>query len=180
MRRKFRPYQVPTQDELAPYLNEAPVRIGAMIRDAGMILEEAELEEGVSSTLEAADGRYRITVSTRYGEVRRRFAAAYELARVMLDRSAVLDHPGPHPSRLFEAPAPGQPRAGSPEAERLALALLLPADGLRGMHNLRRGPREIAEAYLSAPNAVIARLRTLSLKPHPDPAAPEPSPAPEP
>jgi hypothetical protein len=180
MRRKFRPYQVPTQGELAPYLRETPVRIEAMIRDAGMILEEAELEEGVSSTLEAADGRYRITLSTQYGDVRRRFAAAYELARVMLDRSAVLDHPGPHPSRLFEAPAPGQPRPVSPEAERLALALLLPAAGLREMHAAGKGPREIADACLSAPNAVVARLRTLSLKPHPDPVAPEPSPAPEP
>jgi hypothetical protein len=27
-----------------------------------MILEEAELEEGVSSTVEAAEGRFRITV----------------------------------------------------------------------------------------------------------------------
>ena len=178
MRRKFRPYQVPTQGELAPYLRETPVRIEAMIRDAGMILEDADLEEGVSSTLEAADGRYRITLSTQYGEARRRFAAAYELARVMLDRSGVGDHPGPHASRLFQAPAPGQSRAVSPEAERLALALLLPAAGLREMHLAGKGPREIAEACLSAPNAVIARLRTLSLKPHPDPAAPDPAPEP--
>lgn len=180
MRRKFRPYQVPTQGELAPYLRETPVRMEAMIRDAGMILDEAELEEGVSSTLEAADGRYRITVSTRYGEVRRRFAAAYELARVMLDRSGVRVNPGPHASRLFQAPAPGQPRAVSPEAERLALALLLPAAGLREMHMAGKGPREIAEAHLSAPNAVLARLHTLSIKPNADPAPSGPSPDPEP
>lgn len=163
------PYRVPKPDQIEPYLRSVPVNLDALIRDHGILLEEAGLEEGVSSTLHAEDGKFRIRVSAGQGEVRRRFAAAYELSRILLTSREVIDHAGPMVSYLFMTSPPGGIKTGSNrEAERLAAGLLMPAAGLREMHGSGKTPKEISDAYLTTPKAVLIRLRTLSLEPRLD------------
>jgi hypothetical protein len=171
MRRRFRPYQVPTHEEISPYLRETPVRIRDMIRDAGMILEEAELGEGISSTVEAAEGRFRITLNANDTELRRRFAAAYELARVLLNRFEVMDAGGPLVSHLF-VPAVSGKTAPKGDAQRLATALLVPPNPLREMHKAGASLNEMAGVFLTSQKMVLSRLHTLSLEPPPEQVSP--------
>jgi hypothetical protein len=171
MRRRFRPYQVPTHEEIAPYLRETPVRIRDLILDAGMILEEAELEEGGSSTVEATEGRFRITLNANDTEIRRRFAAAYTLARILLNRFEVMDAGGPLASKLF-VPAESFKTAPKGEAQQLGIALLVPPNPLRETHKAGASLGEMAGLFLTSQKVIQNRLRTLSLDPPPELVSP--------
>jgi len=175
------PYRIPRTEEMTPYLREVPVRILDLIKDFHITVTFAKMESGLSSSVEAKEKSFEIRINEDLGELRRRYAAAYELSRLLLDRNAVINHPGPLVSRLFGGP--DQKGAAGPEQEaaRLAISLLLPANGVRALHNAGEGPEGIGSAFLVPAAAARSRLQALALKPHPDarkpvtePTGPEP------
>lgn len=166
-------FQTPSVDQIQPYLRAAPVRVFDLIRDHGITLTFTELEEGVSGSVEAKNDQFEILVSSTLGEMQRRYAAAYELSRLLFNRHSVIDHEGPVVSRLFAAPDRKGHTGSDPDAARLAVGLLMPAEGIRGMNGAGKGPQEIAAAYEVTGAAVRGRLRQLYLTPN------EPSPRPE-
>lgn len=172
MPKKKRP--VPSPEAIQPYLTEAPVRIMDLIRDSGIGLRITEMEAGLSSSVEANPDRFEITLNGSLGEVQQRFAAAYELSRLLLTPYKVIDHEGPVLSRLYGP----EGSTTDQDAARLAAGLLLPAAGVREMHLSGKRPEEIGAAYKATGAAVRIRMRGLSITPHPDPVATEPVPEP--
>jgi Zn-dependent peptidase ImmA (M78 family) len=166
-------YQTPSVDQMQAYLREAPVRIFDLIRDHGITLTFTELEEGISGSVEAKNERFEIVVNSSLGELHRRYAAAYELSRLLFNRHAVIDHEGPVVSRLFVAPDKKGRTGTDPDAARLAAGLLMPAEGVRGMNGSGKEPQEIAAAYEVTGAAIRGRLRQLYLTPN------EPRPEPD-
>jgi len=166
-------FQTPSVDQMQPYLREAPVRIFDLIQDHGITLTFTEMEEGISGSVEAKNEKFEIVVNSALGDLHRRYAAAYELSRLLFNRHSVIDHEGPVVSRLFAAPDKKGRTGTDPDAARLAAGLLMPAEGVRGMNASGQEPQKIAAAYEVTGAAARGRLRQLYLTPN------EPSPSPE-
>jgi len=157
------PYRIPKTEEMTPYIKDVPVRIYDLIQDFHITLTFAEMDEGQSSAVAAKNKRFTIIVNQDLAEGPRRYAAAYELARLLLNRQVIIDHDGRLPSRLYAQPDNGGRNKVDHEAAKLGASLLLPAAGIRRFHEAGIGPEEIGAAYLATAASVKVRMRQLSL-----------------
>lgn len=80
---------------LREYKSDTPVRVEALIRNLGVVLEPAaDLEGGISGNIQRqSDGTYIIRTNKSEHEYRRRFTMAHELGHYVLHRS-ILDLAG--------------------------------------------------------------------------------------
>lgn len=107
------------------YMNEAPVRLGALARELGLAVKLSSLPNGVSGQISRlAQGEYRVRLNRFHGRERQRFTLAHEIAHFLLHRSEIDQRRnGIVDNALYRS---GVPEPMEFEANRLAADLIMP------------------------------------------------------
>jgi Zn-dependent peptidase ImmA (M78 family) len=148
------------------FLEEYPVRLGALARDLGVPIKVASMKTGVSGQISRDGEGYLIRVNRNEARERQRFTIAHELAHYFLHKEVIDRSPdGITDNVLYRS---GAPETIEYEANRLAADLVMP------MNMVERRLREdfggvvteatiegLAEAFEVSKAAMEIRLSTL-------------------
>lgn len=125
------------RDQMKPYLDEYPVRLGDMAAALGVKVLRSTLPRGVSGQIGQEDGKFVIRVNRHEAKHRQRFTLAHELAHFLLHKDQVVADGGWSENVLLRS---GQPAQIEYEANRLASDLVIPSQKLAEALHDYNGP----------------------------------------
>ncbi len=124
--REFRRIPAATRGLIAEFLNEYPVRLGALARRLNISVKVAPMKTGVSGQISREGEGYLIRINRNESRERQRFTIAHELAHFLLHRDTIDSSPdGITDNVLYRS---GAPETIEFEANRLAADLVMPRE----------------------------------------------------
>ncbi len=111
--------------DIDEYLNEYPVKLGAIAKQLGVKVLLSTLPRGTSGQIGQENGNFVIRINRHEAKHRQRFTLAHELAHFLLHRERVEAANGWSENVLLRAP--DQPMQIEYEANRLASDLVIPS-----------------------------------------------------
>ena len=106
------------------YMNELPVKVGALARELGISVKVSTLKPGISGHIRREeDGEYVIRINRHESRERQRFTLAHEIAHFLLHRDEIERLGGIEDNVLYRSGASEQKEY---EANRLAADLIMP------------------------------------------------------
>jgi Zn-dependent peptidase ImmA (M78 family) len=122
--REFRRIPTNTRGIVEEFLQEYPVRLGALARRLGVPIKVASMKTGVSGQISRDGNGYLIRINRNEARERQRFTIAHELAHYLLHRELIDRSPdGITDNVLYRS---GAPETVEYEANRLAADLVMP------------------------------------------------------
>lgn len=119
---------------LSRYVNEAPVRVGALAKELGLKVVVAALPLNISGLIKPDGDGYVIKVNRFESKERQRFTIAHEIAHFLLHRDRI--QAGVVDSVLYRSKLSSRLEA---EANRLAADILMPIDQVRRVLDSHQG-----------------------------------------
>ena len=110
--------------EIDEFLEEYPVRLGALAKRLGVRVLLSTLPRGTSGQIGQENGEFVIRINRHEAKHRQRFTLAHELAHYILHRDLVVAEGGWSENVLLRS---GQPANVEFEANRLASDLVIPS-----------------------------------------------------
>lgn len=112
------------RDDIDPYLNEYPVKLGAIANRLGVTVLLSTLPRGTSGQIGQENGEFIIRINRHEAKHRQRFTLAHELAHFLLHKDRIVAEGGWSENVLLRS---GQPESIEYEANRLASDLVIPS-----------------------------------------------------
>jgi len=110
--------------EIDRYLDEYPVKLGAIAKSLGVKVLLSTLPRGTSGQIGQENGDFVIRINRHEARHRQRFTLAHELAHYLLHRGQIVTDGGWSENVLLRS---GQPLSMEYEANRLASDLIIPS-----------------------------------------------------
>lgn len=114
------------RQEIDGFLEEHPVKLGAIAERLGVKVLLSTLPRGTSGQIGQEDNDFVIRINRHEAKHRQRFTLAHELAHYLLHRDRIVAEGGWSENVLLRAP--NQPVQIEYEANRLASDLVIPSD----------------------------------------------------
>ena len=125
------------RSKIDDYLQEHPVRLGAIAKRLGVRVLLSTLPRGTSGQIGHEKGKFVIRINRHEAKHRQRFTLAHELAHFLLHRERIVAKGGWFENVLLRS---GQPANIEYEANRLASDLVIPSDQLAEITAEYSGP----------------------------------------
>lgn len=152
-------------DIIERYTEKAPVDVRGLAKELGLSIEEKQMEDDISGSIEKMNAQYKITVNDAHSENRKRFTIAHELGHFMLhDR---LINNGIYDDKLYRSYENRRNKNVNDfhetEANVFAANLLMPADLVYKLINEKNlNCAQLAENLQVSKQAMEIRLESLS------------------
>lgn len=139
--------------------NETAVDITYMAKKLGLNVYSASFEDNaISGYIKIEDGKQNIYVNNTHSIQRQRFTVAHEIAHFILHRHLLEQNRG---TPMFRG---GDSSIAEQEANRLAVAILMPQTKVREMYqNQKKTIQEMAELFWVSYGAMANRISSLGL-----------------
>lgn len=124
--REFRSLSPTVRTAIDSYLQEYPVKLGAIAHELGVKVLLSTLPRGISGQICQENGEFVIRINRHEAKHRQRFTLAHELAHFLLHQDKIIAEGGWSENVLLRAP--NQPIQIEYEANRLASDLVIPSD----------------------------------------------------
>lgn len=144
------------------YMNDVPVKLGAMARELGIDVKISSLPMNVSGQISKTENGYEIKINRHESRQRQRFTLAHEIAHFLLHKEAIDGLGGTLKDNVLYRS--GAPETIEYEANRLAAFIIMPENVLEEAYsrfgeNLSEGAVEhLAEQFGVSKAAMEIRM----------------------
>lgn len=125
--REYMALPTEVRQKIDEYLDEHPVKLGAMAKRLGVKVLLSTLPRGTSGQIGQENGDFVIRINRHEAKHRQRFTLAHEIAHYLLHRDKIIESGGWSENVLLRS---GQPANLEYEANRLASDLVIPSHQL--------------------------------------------------
>lgn len=144
------------------YMNDVPVKLGAMAQELGIDVKLSSLPMNVSGQISKTENGYEIKINRHESRQRQRFTLAHEIAHFLLHKDAIEGLGGTLKDNVLYRS--GAPETIEYEANRLAAFIVMPENVLKEAYsrfgeNLSEGAVEhLAEQFGVSKAAMEIRM----------------------